>query len=89
MPIAQRDSEVELAAMNGDLARRGTCLCLVWAHPHPYPLIIIIIIITTIILTKILILMLSQMLHSAWEWPYFAPTCAIRVGVNCADCEFA
>ena len=43
MPIAQRDSEVELAAMNGDLARRGTCLCLVCAHPHPYPLIIIII----------------------------------------------
>ena len=58
---------------------------------HQLVCFIIIIIMTSIIIANsiILIVMPPQMLHSAWEWPYFAPTCAIRVGVNCADCEFA
>ena len=63
MPIAQRDSEVELAAMNGDLARRGTCLCLVWAHPHPYPLIIIILVVIVIFVIFITIIMVRDTRH--------------------------
>ena len=63
MPIAQRDSEVELAAMNGDLARRGTCLCLVWAHPHPYPLIIIILVVIIIFVIFITIIMMRDTRH--------------------------
>ena len=65
MPIAQRDSEVELAAMNGDLARRGTCLCLVWAHPHPYPLIIIILVIIVIFVIFITIIIGIEWLRCA------------------------
>ena len=42
--------------MNGDLARRGTCLCLVCAHPHPYPLIIIIILGIVIFVTFVTII---------------------------------
>ena len=67
MPIAQRDSEVELAAMNGDLARRGTCLCLVWAHPHPYPLIIIVLVVIVIFVIFITTIMVRDT----------APVCAL------------
>ena len=42
--------------MNGDLARLGTCLCLVCAHPHPYPLIIIIILGIVIFVTFVTII---------------------------------
>ena len=69
MPIAQRDSEVELAAMNGDLARRGTCLCLVWAHPHPYPLIIIILVVIVIFVIFITIIIGIEWLRCATQAP--------------------
>ena len=51
--------------MNGDLARRGTCLCLVCAHPHPYPLIIIIILGIVIFVTFVTIIIGNEWLRCA------------------------
>ena len=51
--------------MNGDLARLGTCLCLVCAHPHPYLLIIIIILGIVIFVTFVIVIIGNEWLRCA------------------------